>query len=222
MIDVREVTKVYRGVGGPIEVFSGVTFALREGEAAAITGPSGSGKSSLLYILGALDRPTAGSVQIDGLDPYALDERALARFRNQTVGFVFQDHCLLPQCTVLENVLTPTLAGPRAPGAADRARQLLARVGLGDRLHHRPAALSGGERQRVAMARALVNQPRVLLCDEPTGNLDRRSADGIGALLAEMQHEHGATLLVVTHNPDLARRLPRRFELAGGRLVPQP
>src|SRR6185295_18727419 len=156
-----------------------VSFSLAPGDAAVVMGPSGSGKSSLLYILGGLEPPTSGTVSLDGRDPFRLNSNDLAAFRNASIGFVFQDHCLLPQCTVLENVLIPTLVvrGVREElDAATRARTLIERVGLGDRVDHRPAELSGGERQRVAIARALIRNPRLLLCDEPTGNLDRASA----------------------------------------------
>lgn len=218
MIDVQQLDKTYPGADGPLVILSKLSLALAAGEAAAIMGPSGSGKSSLLYILGTLDRPTAGSVRIDGADPFVFDERRLAEFRNRTVGFMFQDHCLLPQCTVIENVLAPTLVGPATPDAPERARQLLERVGLGHRLQHRPAALSGGEKQRAALARALINRPRVLLCDEPTGNLDHRAADVVADTLTGLQQEQQTTLVVVTHSADLARRLPYRFELVDGRL----
>jgi lipoprotein-releasing system ATP-binding protein len=209
---------VYDGPQGPLPILTDVSFELAAGEAAAIMGPSGSGKSTLLYIVGSLDRPTAGSVQVEGRDPFQLAEAALAAFRNRTVGFVFQDHALLPQCSVLENVLVPTLVAPRDPDAPARARHLLERVGLGGRLEHRPSALSGGEKQRVAIARALINRPRLLLCDEPTGNLDHRAADTVGSLLTELHGEHGTTLLVVTHSSELAARLPRRYHLVDGML----
>jgi lipoprotein-releasing system ATP-binding protein len=216
MLDVRNVHKSYATPGGPLAILCGVSLALGRGEAAAIMGPSGSGKSTFLYIVGALDRPTAGTVRVDGLDPFALSEAAVSAFRNTTVGFMFQDHCLLPQCSVLENVLAPTLVRPRDGRVLDRARALLDRVGLTPRLDHRPAALSGGERQRVALARALVNRPALLLCDEPTGNLDHHAAASVADLLAELQREEGTTLLVVTHSMDLARRCPLRFELVDG------
>ena len=180
-------------------------------------GPSGSGKSTLLHILGTLDVPTAGRVTLDGKDPFALGDRALAAFRNREIGFVFQDHCLLPQCSALENVLTPTLVAVGPEGHEPRARELLARVGLADRLDHRPAELSGGEKQRVALARALVLKPRMLLCDEPTGNLDAGSAETVASLLLELFHEEPSILILVTHSEALARHFPDRRRLAEGR-----
>jgi lipoprotein-releasing system ATP-binding protein len=193
---------------------------MNRGDAAAITGPSGSGKSTLLYILGALDPPTSGTVTLDGQDPFALGEREQAAFRNQRIGFVFQDHSLLPQCTVLENVLAPTLVAPAGNGrdVRARARELLAQVGLGDRLDHRPAELSGGEKQRAAIARALIADPLLLLCDEPTGNLDRTSADTVATLLLDLHARLGTILLVVTHSAALAERFSVRYEMDAGTL----
>jgi lipoprotein-releasing system ATP-binding protein len=200
-------------------VLRGVSLALQEGQNVAVVGPSGSGKSTLLNIIGTLQAPTSGRVVLDGLDPATLDEPALAALRSRSIGFVFQDHHLLPQCSVLENVLVPTIAaGPTRPESIDRARRLLGRVGLGDRLDHRPAELSGGERQRVALARALVNRPVLLLADEPTGNLDRTTADRIAALLLELQQQEPMMLIVVTHSQRLARRMSRQWELDEGRL----
>ena len=189
------------------------------GESLCVMGPSGSGKSTLLHILGTLDTPTAGRVTLDGNDPFALGDRALAAFRSREIGFVFQDHCLLPQCSALENVLIPTLVAAAPRGHEARARELLARVGLGDRLDHRPAELSGGEKQRVALARALVMQPTLVLCDEPTGNLDARSAETVGSLLLELHAKLRSVLVVVTHSADLAARFPARATLKDGRLV---
>jgi lipoprotein-releasing system ATP-binding protein len=205
-------------------VLAGVSFSLAPGEAAAIMGPSGSGKSSLLYVLGALEPPTSGTVTLDGRNPFELAPDDLAAFRNKAIGFVFQDHCLLPQCSVLENVLVPTLVAPAAElagdaiGAARRARGLIEQVGLGDRIDHRPGELSGGERQRVAIARALVRQPRLLLCDEPTGNLDRSSAETVASLLLDLHRQQQTLLIVVTHSPVLADKFPVRFELVNKRL----
>ena len=223
MLQVTALTKTYPTPHGPLTVLSDVTFALEAGQAAAIMGPSGSGKSSLLYALGALDAPTHGTVTFSGSDPYVLGAAGLAEFRNSTVGFVFQDHCLLPQCTVLENVLIPTLAARRAKFSdpADDvkdARALVEEVGLASRIDHRPGQLSGGERQRVAIARALVRRPRLLLCDEPTGNLDSATAATITSLLLDLHRRHNNILIVVTHSAAVAERLPIRFELRQGRL----
>jgi lipoprotein-releasing system ATP-binding protein len=224
VLEVAQLGKEYPTAGGPLRVLSDVTFTLDSGDAAAVMGPSGSGKSSLLYILGALEPPSNGTVTLDGVNPFGLDARALADFRNARVGFVFQDHCLLPQCSVLENVLVPTLVARSARDAqadADmaRARTLIERVGLGPRIDHRPAQLSGGERQRVAIARALIREPRLLLCDEPTGNLDASSAEAVAALLLDLHRSQGTILVVVTHSAALASTLPVRFELSGGRLT---
>ena len=226
MLDVSNVSKRYLTPRGPLDVLSGVTFALSPGEAAAVTGPSGSGKSSLLYILGALDPPSAGTVTLDGRDPFSLPPEAAADFRNKEIGFVFQDHCLLPQCSVLENVLIPTLvgrpAGPKGRALRDdersRARALIEQVGLADRMEHRPGELSGGEKQRVAIARALIRQPRLVLCDEPTGNLDQASAATVASLLLELHRRHRNMLLVVTHSERLASECAIRFEIIEGRL----
>ena len=217
-LEVSRLTKSYPTARGPLTVLADVSFSLAPGDAAAVMGPSGSGKSSLLYILGALEPPSSGTVSLDGRNPFALDADALAAFRNQSIGFVFQDHCLLPQCTVLENVLVPTLVGPTDGHARDRARALVEQVGLADRIDHRPAELSGGERQRVAIARALVRNPRLLLCDEPTGNLDRASADTVAALLFDLHRRQGTILIVVTHSAALAASFPSRFDLVDRQL----
>ena len=213
MLEVTNVSKQYPTPAGPLTVLAGVNLTLRPGDAAAIMGPSGSGKSTLLYILGALEPPTAGAVSLDGRNPFQLDQRAVAAFRNEQIGFVFQDHCLLPQCTVVENVLIPTLVAANANGATERARALVQQVGLAERADHRPAALSGGERQRVAIARALIRQPRLLLCDEPTGNLDRAAADNVASVLLDLHQRQQTMLIIVTHSPQLAERCPIRFEL---------
>jgi lipoprotein-releasing system ATP-binding protein len=222
---VTGITKSYPTPRGPLPILNGISLTVNRGEAVAIMGPSGSGKSTLLYILGALEPPTSGSVKLDGQDPFALGEREQAAFRNRRVGFVFQDHSLLPQCSVLENVLAPTLVAPAAErdASADtaRARRVLEQVGLSHRLDHRPAELSGGEKQRAAVARALIREPLLLLCDEPTGNLDRSSADAVAALLLELHTVHQAILIVVTHNPGLAERFPARYEMDMGTLVPR-
>jgi lipoprotein-releasing system ATP-binding protein len=217
----ENIVKEYATPGEPLRVLNGVSFALGRGENMAIVGPSGSGKSTLLSILGTLEPPTSGSVRLAGKDPYVLDEAALARFRRQNIGFVFQEHHLLPQCTVLENVLLPFLAdGAATRDDQRRASALLERVGLGQRLTHRPAELSGGERQRVAIARAMVREPTLLLADEPTGNLDRTMARSVAELLLGLQAERNTMLVVVTHSAALAESLERRMELDGGRLVP--
>ena len=218
MLKVSGVTKEYPTPRGPLAVLSDVSLSLNPGDAAAIMGPSGSGKSTLLYILGVLEPPTAGTITLDDRNPFALDLRAQAEFRNRQVGFVFQDHCLLPQCTVLENVLIPTLVATEGDDQTTRARALVEQVGLADRADHRPAALSGGERQRAAIARALIRQPRLLLCDEPTGNLDRASADNVASVLLDLHGRQQTILVIVTHSPQLAARCPVRFELEERRL----
>ncbi len=212
------LTKHYPTPGEPLVVLEDLSLEMSRGEALAVMGPSGSGKSTLLYILGSLERPSSGSVEISGIDPFALDADALAEFRNTCVGFIFQDHYLLPQCTALENVLIPTMTGGGNPAAAKRARSLLERVGLAERMTHIPAELSGGERQRVAIARALINRPPVILADEPTGNLDRRSAETIASLLLDLYREENVLLIAVTHSADLAARFPRRADLIDGKL----
>lgn len=191
-----------------------MNLELKRGEAASIMGPSGSGKSTLLYLLGALELPTTGTITLDGENPATLDERKLASFRNRKIGFVFQDHCLLPQCTVLENVLIPAVVAAEKAGFPARARELLDRVGLGARLDHLPGQLSGGEKQRVTLARALVCKPLLLLCDEPTGSLDAASADSIAELLLQLHREQNTILIVVTHNEALGKRFPRRYRLS--------
>jgi lipoprotein-releasing system ATP-binding protein len=219
-LEVANLGKDYPTRSGPLTVLREVTFQLDRGEALAVMGPSGSGKSTLLHILGTLDRPSRGTVRLNDKNPFALAEPQLADFRNRNVGFVFQDHHLLPQCTVLENVLIPTLVNPLAKGLETEkwAKQLLNRVGLGGRLDHRPAELSGGERQRVAVARALVLKPVLLLADEPTGNLDRNAAGSVGELLLELHREQRTMLVVVTHSPELARLFPRLVEMSDGAL----
>jgi lipoprotein-releasing system ATP-binding protein len=230
LLQLTDVTKRYAvppGGGGAngVSVLAGVTLAVARGETLAIVGPSGSGKSTLLQIIGTLDRPTSGRVLLDGQDLSELDELKLAAVRNRQIGFVFQSHYLLPQCTVLENVLVPTLADaksetrnpkPEIPSA--RAERLLKRVGLAERLQHRPGQLSGGERQRVAVVRALINQPQLLLADEPTGALDHASATSLGQLLVELNREEAVTLIVVTHALELAKRLGRVLRLENGKL----
>jgi len=220
MLDVSNIAKEYATPRGPLAILKGVNLSLQRGDSAAIMGPSGSGKSTLLYILGALEPPTSGTVKLDGRDPFQLSEKELAAFRNQSIGFIFQDHCLLPQCSVLENVLVPTLVGPADGGYTERARKLLSHVGLGDRLDHRPAELSGGEKQRVALARALIRKPLLLLCDEPTGNLDQDSAEVVASLLLELHNEQQTILVVVTHSRELAGRFAIHYELRHANLHP--
>jgi len=218
---VENVAKEYPTRTDPLVVLSAISFELDSGENLVIMGPSGSGKSTLLHILGTLERPTSGRIRLDDEDPFALDEPRLAHFRNRRVGFVFQDHHLLPQCNVLENVLVPTLAeGGATREDVDRAALLLDRVGLAARHDHRPAELSGGERQRVAIARALLRRPTLLLADEPTGNLDRHTAASVGQLLVDVARDEQALTIVVTHSQDLADRIARRLELVDGRLEP--
>jgi lipoprotein-releasing system ATP-binding protein len=219
VLNVSAVGKYYPTPRGPLTVLSDVTFALSDGDAAAITGPSGSGKSSLLYMLGALEPPSQGTITLDGQNPFDLAAAALADFRNTRIGFVFQDHCLLPQCTVLENVLVPTLVAPASGGdEAAHARACLEQVGLGERLEHRPAELSGGEKQRAAIARALVRRPRLVLCDEPTGNLDQASASTVASMLLDLHARQRNILVVVTHSERLAVQFPIRFDISEGRL----
>jgi lipoprotein-releasing system ATP-binding protein len=218
-LEVANLTKHYPTPRGPLTVLSDVSFSLAPGEAAAVMGPSGAGKSSLLYLLGALEPPTSGTVLLDGVNPFLLAPTQLAAFRNASIGFVFQDHCLLPQCSVIENVLIPTLVAPAADHDTERARELIDRVGLSDRISHRPGELSGGERQRVAIARALIRKPRLLLCDEPTGNLDRASADNVAALLVDLHRAQNAILIVVTHSQELASRFATRFTFTDRQLT---
>jgi lipoprotein-releasing system ATP-binding protein len=220
MLEICQVAKQYPSPRGPLSVLSGVSLVLKRGDAAAIMGPSGAGKSTLLYIAGGLEPPTSGAVTLDGANPYQLGEKELAAFRNQKIGFIFQDHCLLPQCSVLENVLIPTLVGDQDADAPRRARELLEQVGLADRLDHRPAELSGGEKQRVALARALIRRPQLLLCDEPTGNLDEASAEMVADLLMELHARQQTMLIVVTHSATLAARFPLRYELHHANLYP--
>jgi len=218
-LTVENVVKEFPTRGEPLRVLRGVSLELSTGENVAIVGPSGSGKSTLLNVIGTLEPPTAGRVTLDGQEPAGFDEPALAAFRNRKIGFVFQDHHLLPQCSVLENVLVPAVAtGPVGRDTIARAHRLLQRVGLADRLEHRPAELSGGERQRVALARAILNQPALLLADEPTGNLDRTTAERIAQLLLELQQQEAMMLIVVTHSHRLAARMSRQLELDEGKL----
>jgi lipoprotein-releasing system ATP-binding protein len=220
VLNVSGVGKQFPTPRGLLTVLSDVNFTLSPGDAAAITGPSGSGKSSLLYMLGALEPPSKGTITLDGQNPFTLADAALADFRNTRIGFVFQDHCLLPQCSVLENVLVPTLVARNGDNeAAARARACLEQVGLGARLDHRPGELSGGEKQRAAIARALVRQPRLVLCDEPTGNLDHASATTVASMLLDLHARQRNILIVVTHSDRLAGQFPIRFDISDGRLT---
>jgi len=224
MVELVDVTKDYGQAGQPVgvNVLKGISLKVERSRSVVIVGPSGSGKSTLLNIIGALDHPTGGRVLLDGRDLAGLGDKELARIRNRDIGFVFQLHHLLPQCTVLENVLIPTLAGGNgttAKAVRERAEQLLERVGLTDRMAHRPGELSGGQRQRVAVARALVNQPKLLLADEPTGSLDEESSNGIAELLVQLNRDEGVTLIVVTHSQSLAGRIGNVMELRDGMLT---
>lgn len=219
-LSISALRKDYDGPTGTVTVLQGVNLELCRGDSVAITGPSGSGKSTLLYIIGALDQATSGSLRAFGVEPGQLSSSEQARFRNQHIGFIFQDHHLLPQLSVLENVLVPLIAGQGVTDADEqRARTLLERVGLAHRVDHRPAQLSGGERQRVAVCRALINAPQLVLADEPTGNLDRATAQSIGSLLLELSREQNVLLLCVTHSHELAQQFRQHWELRDGQLV---
>jgi ABC-type lipoprotein export system ATPase subunit len=223
MIELVDVTKSYGepGEAGGVSVLKGISLKIDKGRSLVIVGPSGCGKSTLLNIIGALDHPTSGRVLLEGRDLAELSDSELAQIRSREIGFVFQLHHLLPQCTVLENVLVPTLAGTdglSATKARERAETLLDRVGLKDRISHRPGELSGGQRQRVAVARALINEPKLLLADEPTGSLDEESSQSIADLLVELNRDMGVTLIVVTHSSKLAGRIGHVMELTGGTL----
>ena len=224
LLKLENVSKNYAASAeaAPVPVLRGISLTINAGESIAIIGPSGCGKSTLLNIIGTLDQPSAGQIWLDGQDLSGLDELQLAALRNRQIGFIFQSHHLLPQCTVLENVLVPTIADKQSTtraGAQERAEKLLKRVGLDGRAHHRPGQLSGGERQRVAVVRALINQPKLLLADEPTGALDRTSAQGLAQLLVELNREQGVTLILVTHALDLAHQMGRVLELRDGQLA---
>lgn len=217
---VEHVAKEYPTPTQPLVILRDVSLSLSPGENLAIVGPSGSGKSTLLHLLGTLDRPTSGTITLRGQDPFALGEAELAKFRSHNIGFVFQEHHLLPQLTILENVLVPALAdGTPDAATVTRAKELVARVGLAERIEHRPGELSGGERARVGVARALLRKPSLLLADEPTGALDRTTAGSIGKLLLEMQQQEQTMLVVVTHSLDLAGMMQRKYELDAGHLV---
>lgn len=218
MLEARGLSKEYPTPQGPLQILKDVSFEFSKGDAVSIMGPSGGGKSTLLFLLGALEPPTRGLIRLGGENPFELTPDALAAFRNEKVGFVFQDHSLLPQLSVIENVLTPTLIAPRGD-YAEKAKALLEQVGLSERLSHRPSELSGGEKQRVAIARALVRDPELLLCDEPTGNLDDRTAESVAALLLDLDRRQDRILIVVTHDHELASQFPTRMELKRGELV---
>jgi lipoprotein-releasing system ATP-binding protein len=220
LLSIEGLSKAYLTGGRPLRVLQDVSLEIAAGEMVALTGPSGAGKSTFLHLVGALDAPTAGRVLFEGSDLASLDENELAGFRNESVGFVFQSHHLLPEFTALENVMMPGLVRRLSRSESRRrAEESLDRVGLSERIGHRPGELSGGEQQRVALARALVLQPRLLLADEPTGNLDPQTAEGIHALLQELNRDLGITGVVVTHNETLAASLGRRVRLVAGRLA---
>jgi lipoprotein-releasing system ATP-binding protein len=221
MIVATQVVKGYRTDAGYVPVLDHLDLEVAEGEMLAITGASGVGKSTLLHVLGTLDRPESGTVTVGGSDVFRMGEHELREFRNRTLGFVFQFHHLLPEFTALENVMMPALIARRpAAEARGRATDLLAQLGLAERGHHRPGALSGGEQQRVAVGRALALFPRALLADEPTGNLDQQTGERLHEVLRGLNREKGLTTVVVTHNPHLAARCDRTLELRGGRLHP--
>ena len=217
---IHDLKKEYPTRSEPLEILKGIELELTGGDNVAVIGPSGSGKSTLLNILGTLDHPTSGTYTLNNIDPFHLEEDELAAFRNANIGFIFQEHHLLPQLSVLENVLIPTMAnGKPSQDDVSRAESLIARVGLTDRSHHRPAELSGGERERVAVARSLICGPSLLLADEPTGNLDRKNAQQIGELLLEIQQAEDMILVVVTHSSELAGMLGQQLEINDGRLT---
>ncbi len=219
-IRVRGLTRSFRKDSQTVEVLRGIDLDVAKGESIAIMGASGVGKSTFLHILGTLDRPTSGTVEYDGKDVFQWDERELCQFRNKTIGFVFQFHHLLPELTALENVMMPALIqGMKRARAAALAREMLGELGLIHRVNHKPGELSGGEQQRVAIARALILRPEVILADEPTGNLDRRTGEGVEDLLLDVRSKLGATLVVVTHNISLSRKMQRQVELIDGRVA---
>jgi lipoprotein-releasing system ATP-binding protein len=222
MITVSGVSKTYDSPAGPVSVLNNLDLDVATGEAISIVGPSGSGKTTLLNILGALDKPTSGSVLIDGKAINELDESGAANFRNRSIGFIFQLHYLLPQCSVLENVLVPRLAGgweETPEDSRDRAELLLNDVGLKDRMTHKPYQLSGGEQLRVAIARSLINNPKIILADEPTGSLDPVTGEKVADLLLQTNLGKGVALVVVTHNPGLAGKMKKAYRLDGGKLI---
>lgn len=219
IVSMEGVSKEYPSFPKPVPVLRNVSFQVNAGECCAIVGPSGCGKSTLLNLMGTLDSPTSGRILFGQRDTAALSPHDLAQLRNREIGFVFQLHHLLPQCTIVENALVPALIAPNVKDAHDRAVRLLERVGLGDRLHHRPGQLSGGECQRVAVVRALINRPSLLLADEPTGSLNEEGAESLADLILELNREEGMAAVVVTHSLSIAERIGRIFELRGGQLV---
>ncbi len=224
LLELQEVSKRYESPDGveAVEIFSGLEFEAAEEDTVAIVGPSGSGKSTFLNLVGGLDRPSSGRILYNGADIFRFDERKLAEYHRQEVGFVFQLHHLLPQCTVFENVLVPTLTDKSRNARSEyesRARDLLEEVGLEHRINHRPGELSGGERQRAAVARALINRPKLLLADEPTGSLDHRSSGALADLLVDLNQREHVTLIMVTHALEVARRMKRVYEVSDGRLL---
>ena len=220
-VKADNLSKTYTGEGAPVTVFTGLSFELEEGAFAAVMGPSGAGKSTLLHLIGGIDRPDTGRVEVFGESLAEMSPRERARFRNERIGFVFQFHHLLPEFTAEENVSFPDrIAGVPARQAQRRAAELLSRVGLSERRHHGARALSGGEQQRVAIARALARTPSLLLADEPTGNLDSASAQSVFGLLKELHDERRMTTILVTHNPDLAKRCDRLFTMSREGIVP--
>ncbi|MFT5128741.1 MAG: lipoprotein-releasing system ATP-binding protein [Rhodothermales bacterium] len=216
LLELKGVSRTYGDGDLAVEVLKPCNLSIEAGETVAVVGPSGSGKSTLLHLIGTLDSPSAGEIHIDGQDVSSLNDNALAALRNRSIGFIFQDHSLLPQCSALENVLLPTLATGTAQAHRERASELLAKVGLAERAHQRPGQLSGGECQRVAVVRALINDPKLLLCDEPTGALDRANADQLVQLLLDLNEATGATLILVTHDPTVAERMQRTLRIADG------
>lgn len=219
-LEVDNLTKTFESQQEPLHVLKGITFSMEKGDNLVLVGPSGSGKSTLLHIVGTLDKPTSGTVRIDGQNPFELSEQELARFRNQNIGFVFQEHHLLPQLSVLENVLIPTIAnGKSTKDQVDHAKDLIEEIGLTPRINHRPGELSGGERQRVAIARALIFNPSLILADEPTGSLDQKNSNVVGEMLLKMQSKVNAMMIVVTHSMDLARLFGRQLKFADGNIT---
>lgn len=218
LLELNDVSKTYNEGDATTAILKGTTLSVSPGDSLAIVGPSGCGKSTLLNLIGLLDSPTAGMIQFKGERLDGFNEEQRAAFRNRSIGFVFQHHHLLPQCTALENVLVPTLVSKDTTHAAERAEKLLVRVGLKDRMHARPGQLSGGERQRVAVVRALINQPALLLADEPTGSLSHEGAEGLATLMLELNAEEGMALIVVTHSLEVAGRMAKVYELVDGKL----